>query len=96
MNNPYSHLKRRESKQRRTSSILPVADPPQPNKATTGLTNQFLHARRENILNTGYNKRKSKLESITLENKKIYVRCYYSCFVQSSDNKIVGIKIIVW
>lgn len=60
MNNPYSHMRRREQKQRRTSSNLPVADSSQPKKPS-GLNNQFLHARRENILNTGYNRRKNQL-----------------------------------
>ena len=74
MNNPYSHMRRREQKQRRTTSNIPKADSSQPKKLSSGLNNQFLHARRENILNTGYNKRKSHLENITVENKKIYVK----------------------
>lgn len=39
-----------------------------------GLNSHFLIARREQFLNSGYYVRKKKLEDITEENKKIYLK----------------------
>lgn len=52
-----------QSESRTSTTLQPIS---------LGLNNQFLSSRRENYLNDGYNKRKKRLEGITLENRKIY------------------------
>lgn len=60
MNNPYSHLRRKQD--RRASSVAPPPEPSLCKSKEPGLNGQFLMSRRDNILTTGYNNRKNKLE----------------------------------